>query len=72
MIKARKNNLIILGLSEENIKHLQKDHPIRFKLSELKIPDGMTNECEVLIFAGKTEQTMGLTLKKMIQPNINN
>lgn len=63
MIKARKGNSIILGLSEENIKRLQKDQPIKFNLNTL-IPD---QDFTVFIIAGKTEETIALTLKQMVE-----
>lgn len=53
MIKALKGNLIILGLSDENLDRLKKDQPIKFNLNELGLSD-----YEVLIFNGKTEQEM--------------
>lgn len=57
MIKAIQGNRIILGLSDENIRRLQKDEPIKFNLKELGFED-----FEVLIFNGKTEQDMQKTL----------
>lgn len=64
MIKLRKGNAIILGLSEENIKRLQSDQPIKFNLSVL-IPG---QDYEVFIIAGKTEESMYLSLQQQIQP----
>lgn len=65
MIKMRKGNTLILGLSEENIKRLKQNQPIRFKLSEL-VPG---SEDTVFIIAGKTEESMALTLKTMTESN---
>lgn len=45
--------LVILGLSEENLKRLREDKPIHFQLAELGLGDG-----EFLLFAGKTEAAM--------------
>jgi len=67
MITARKGNLIILGLSDENMKRLKDDQPIKFKLSELKLPDNYDNY-EVMIYNGRTEETMAATLNQMAQP----
>ncbi len=63
MIKLRKNKTIVLGLSEYNIKRLENKQPIRFKLSDL-IPD---SDYSVFIIAGKTEESMALTLKQMTE-----
>lgn len=63
MIKLRKDKTIVLGLSEENIKRLQKGDPIRFMLSEL-IPG---DDHKVFIIAGKTEESMYLSLKTMTE-----
>ncbi len=59
MIKALHGNRIILGLSDENLRRLQNDEPIVFNLQELGLPD-----YEVVIFNGKTEQTMETDMKK--------
>ena len=63
MVKALKGNMIVLGLSEENIKRLQKDRPIKFNLQELGLPD-----FDVFIFTAKDEQTMYQMMKEAINP----
>lgn len=63
MIKVRKGNTLILGLSETNIDRLQKNQPIRFKLSEL-VPG---SDDTVFIIAGKTEDSMALSIKQMTE-----
>lgn len=63
MIKALKGNMIVLGLSEENIKRLQTDQPIKFNLQELGLPD-----YDVFIFTAKDEQTMYEMMKSAIHP----
>lgn len=65
MIKAKKGNMMILGLSDENIKRLKNDQPIKFNMSTLGFPD-----IWVLIFTGKDEQAMGKTMRDagMIHP----
>lgn len=55
MIKARKDKTLILGLSDENIKRLRN----RFSLSDLKYT--------VFIIAGKTEESMALTMKQLTE-----
>ena len=63
MIKALKGNMIVLGLSEENISRLQKDQPIKFNLQELGLPD-----FDIFIFTAKDEQTMYEMMKSAIHP----
>jgi len=58
MIKALKGNMIMLGLSDENVKRLTNDQPIKFNLKELGLFD-----YEVVIFHGKTEQEMAKMMK---------
>ena len=66
MIKAvadtNKGRLIILGLSKENIRRLQKDRPIDIDLSEL----GLSGH--IFIFAGDTEESMTRQLAELIGP----
>jgi hypothetical protein len=63
MIKALKGNMIVLGLSDENINRLKKDQPIKFNLQELGLPD-----FDVLIFTAKDEQEMYKMMKCAIHP----
>lgn len=63
MVKMRKGDKIILGLSEMNIKKLKEGMPIKFNLKELHAGD-----IDVFIFCGKDEQSMALTLKTMTEP----
>lgn len=56
-MKAKKGNMMILGLSDENLKRLARDQPIKFNMAELGFPD-----IDVLIFNGKDEEAM----KKMM------
>jgi hypothetical protein len=67
MIKARKEDLILLGLSDENMKRLKAGQPIKFKLSELKLTKDF-DDYEVLIYNGRTENTMWAALNQMIEP----
>ena len=53
MIKARKGDVVILGLSRMNIERLMEDQPIRFEGDELGFP-GKT----FYILFGETEQTI--------------
>lgn len=58
MIKAISGNKIILGLSDENVKRLTNDQPIKFNLKDLGLSD-----FDVFIFHGKTEQEMQKMMK---------
>lgn len=57
MIKAKVENTIVLGLSDENVKRLQAGDPIFFNLKELEMGDA-----NVLIFNGRTEESMYLEM----------
>ncbi len=70
MIKVRKNNTIILGLSDENIDRLRKNQPIKFKLNE--IMKEADPAIDVFIITGKTEEIMMLTLKQFSEPQNQN
>jgi len=63
MIKLKKDKNLILGLSEENVKRLQAGQPIKFNLNIL-LPD---QDFNVFIIAGKTEESMYLSLKQIIE-----
>jgi hypothetical protein len=70
MIKAKTKDTIILGLSDENIKRLQNNEPILFDLDILEIKPEELPGMKVLIFNGRTEESMyesmldGIDLKK--------
>lgn len=51
MIKARKGNALVFGLSENNIQRLKQDQPIKFNLRELGLP-----ELDIFIMYGTTEE----------------
>lgn len=54
MIKAAlSNGTIIIGLSDENMRRLADNNPIKFNLRDLNLPDR-----EVFIFNGRTEDSM--------------
>lgn len=67
MIKVRKGNGIILGLSEENIKSLKDNQPIKFNLGDIIDGDPRV----VYIIAGKTDDSMLLSIKRITQKNDN-
>jgi hypothetical protein len=56
--------IVGLGLSDENIRRLQGDQPIRVHLGALGVP----GDIEVLVFAGKDEATMERDLSVLIGP----
>lgn len=59
-----RRKLIGLGLSHENLKRLKDNQPIRFKGESVGL-DGV----DVLIFAGKTEESMAAKLDPAITAN---
>lgn len=63
MIKAKKENMMILGLSYENLRRLKNDEPIKFNMTDL----GFGN-IEVLIFTAKDEATMIDMMRDSIGP----
>jgi len=64
MIKAKKGNMLVIGLSDENLKKLKADQPIKFNMKEV----GFDQDVDVFIFNGKDEQTMFQMLKASINP----
>ena len=64
MIKAKAENIIILGLSNENMKRLADNQPIKFNLKDLGLQD-----MEVIIFNGETEESMYLDMLELIDIN---
>ena len=67
MIKAQAGDLLILELSNENIKRLKKGEPIVFDLKSNFLDQGIKR---IFIFTGETEQSMEITLKKFIRPEM--
>lgn len=63
MIKAVKDNVIILGLTDENLRRMQNDQPIKFNTKELGLGD-----FEVFIIHGKDEDAITDLLVPMIGP----
>lgn len=53
MVKALKDNTVILGLSDENLNRLKNNQPIKFNLKDLGLQD-----LNVIIFNAKDESTM--------------
>lgn len=63
MIKAVKGNIILLGLTDENLRRLQANQPIKFNTKELGIGD-----FEVIILHGKDEDSITDLIAPMIGP----
>ena len=63
MIKAKKGNQLILGLSDENMRRLKNNEPISFNLKEVGFGD-----IDVFIFNGRTEYDMKNEMTHMIHP----
>lgn len=66
MIKVKKGNTIMLGLSDMNIERLKAGQPILFNLKESKLADLDVN---ILIFNGATEESMYMDMIDDIGPN---
>ena len=62
LAKTDKGDLIVLGLSRENIRRLKGGAPIDIDLSEM----GLSGH--IVIFAGETEQSMAEELAELIGP----
>lgn len=56
-------NRLIIGLSDENMKRLSQNQPIKFDGADVGFPG-----IEVFIFNGKDEQTMRTMMKDAIHP----
>ena len=59
MVKMRKGNVIVLGLSAENVKRLQSSDPIMFAGEQIGL-DGLT----IYIVHGETEADIVAELTK--------
>lgn len=53
MIKILNGKMVMLGLTDENMRRLANDEPIKLNLNALGLPDQ-----EILIFTGKDEDSM--------------
>ena len=62
MLKAKMGDTVIIGLSDENMKRLKNDQPIKFSLKEIGLGKG-----EMFIFNGTTEESMKDDLLKLIK-----
>lgn len=63
MIKARADNLLVFGISEENVKRLKDDMPIKIDLSEM----GM--EGLIIIFYKETDQELIDAMQPYLGPD---
>ena len=61
MLKARKGNLLIFGLSDLNVERLKEGKPISFNGKDLKLP-----EFDILIFHAKDEEAMYRLMEEQI------
>lgn len=63
MMKLKKGNLLIFGLSDGNIERLKNNEPIKFNLQELGLQD-----MDIIILSAKDEDTMYQMFKGQIDP----
>lgn len=54
---------MVIGLTDENMKKMANDQPVKFNMNVLGFPD-----IDVFIFNGKDEQTMQEMFKDQIDP----
>lgn len=66
MLKARINNTLIIGLSEDNTQRLKQGKPIVFSAAEFGLPE--LNKYNVLIMYGVTEGAIKRELEAAIRP----
>jgi hypothetical protein len=66
-MKAKTDNgdIVIFGLSNENIKRMKQNKPMLIDLKELGIPG-----VKIMIFTGETEDKMFEDLKELIRPEM--
>jgi hypothetical protein len=62
--KTKTGQTVVLGLSHENIRRLQKGKPIYVELDELGIQGA-----SIIIFSAKDEYTMANMLKDRVGPD---
>lgn len=63
----RKGNLVILGLSDSNMRIMDRkggNNPIKLNLSEVGLDD-----IEIIIFNGESEEKMYMEMRDGIGPN---
>lgn len=65
MLKARAQNMLIMGLSAENMRRLAAGQPIIFSGSEFGL--SVLNTFEFCIISGDTEQTIFDDLQEMLK-----
>ena len=55
--------VLLIGLSNENIRRLKADDPIRFEMAPMGLPD-----CQVVIIYGPTDEQMEARLQSAMTP----
>lgn len=63
MIKIKKGNVLVFGITDANIERLKNDEPIKFNLNELGMDDTTVYICH-----GKDEQALYEQFKGGINP----
>lgn len=56
-----------LGLSKENVKHLQEGHPIFIQAAQTKKLIGCASD--ILLFYGETEESMKADMENFMSPS---
>lgn len=63
-VNGKPVEIMIIGLSHQNLEYLRAGHPIMCKAKDF----GCTADIEITIFAGTTEQAMTRELVELIDP----
>ena len=58
MVLAKKEGLIVIGLSDENMTRLKNGEPIVFDLNKLELNEEDVKSTKVIIFNGTSEESM--------------
>lgn len=63
IVKIAGQDLVLIGLDDENMKHIKSGLPLQFNLNKVDVGD-----IEVLIYNGRTENDMYMQLRDNISP----
>ncbi len=63
MVKVSGKELLLIGLTDENMNYLKENNALQFNLSKMDV-----GKVEILIFNGRTEEHMYMQLRDNISP----
>jgi hypothetical protein len=64
---GKETEIMIIGLSHENLNRLKQGQPITCKASDF----GCSGNIQIIIFSGDTEQSMTRDVQELIGPETN-